>query len=683
MWGWWTRPLGPGPDQPPWADAVGSIDPAAAEVVLLGNSGLRHAVDVEALSTALSAPAVSLAVDGSALPSWLVALRRAVVDPGGNPRLVVLAASPRPILSEERQGLGHRRRLRAWLTPADDDVRGVLGTGSDRDPDGLRTAIVQAIAGLGVAIGAPDAGDQPFLDAPDEAIGSGQPDPHTDIADTLLPALWREVRALDAQLVVALLPVSSTRAAGADPAEARVALRAWAQEHGVGWIDLRSLATPEAFRDPVHLSAAGRATVTEALAARLLPALGGAPIPGPGSVHTIAVQRQGDPAIPAWSPDPSRPGDGLVSTHPAWAVAPMSLRARAIPLRTPLSVRRDDTPLPWSDRPDDPGVWALDRAVVSGTTAPQVDVVLDDLPAAGLFLPPGTTTTLSGLGRRRVTLDLASLGGPPRASLAESTEPAQITGHRMRLVGVARDTLTLRIPEDAAWHVLLHAGDRDGPLLGDPVAARPRTVDLHAGRIRHGPGEDRRPAWRPARPGNTGEIALRDPTLVQILATAKDHHVPRSCLPVLVRTDTVGPAPLGPHADAVPWMPMHGGLRAGPIAGADPQWALTPDLESTVCRGGHWIDPRRVLQAGVATANALLGGVAHLEVLAHATEPGAPLTLLVRQDDTVVARVPIPDGVPTDVPIDAAPGELKVFLRPPDDGRWWWVPTLTLHERTP
>jgi hypothetical protein len=282
-WSAWA--LGVPPVEP--SEAIAAMDARIGrpEVVVLGNSGTRLALDEEALASALHREVAVLAVDGFASGGWYALLRHRVVERGLRPRVVVVASvpgfalrvgSPEPLAAQrlaehvgaddvvlaERLGLGsgpaerwrrNRVALRghvlagvrtlvgwAWLgpVPADEARRSV-----DR-------ALLVALGPLGVVDPAAPGGPAPALAAASS--------PEVGWSGSMMPEIAAEVAALGAHLVVVVLPRRSGDA-GAEVAALRAGLLG---QPGTTLVDLSDAPIPDdGWLDDAHLGPTGRAAL--------------------------------------------------------------------------------------------------------------------------------------------------------------------------------------------------------------------------------------------------------------------------------------------------------------------------------------------------------------------------------------------------------------------------------------
>lgn len=255
------------------------------EIVVLGNSSTRLALDEEALSAALGRPVAVLAVDGFASGGWYALLRHRVVERGHRPGVVVVASapgfalrvgSPEPLAAQrlaehvgpddrglaERLGLGSgpverwRRNRVALRADVLAGVRTVVGwawlgpVGAGEARRAVDRALLVSLGPLGVADPAAPSGTAPSLPAASA--------PEVGWAGSMMPELADEVAALGARLVVVVLPARRGDAA-AEVAALRDGL---AQVPGASLVDLSGATVPEdGWLDDAHLGPSGRAAL--------------------------------------------------------------------------------------------------------------------------------------------------------------------------------------------------------------------------------------------------------------------------------------------------------------------------------------------------------------------------------------------------------------------------------------
>lgn len=654
-----------------------------AEVVVLGNSLARHGLDGDVLSEEVGAPVALVTADGSGPATWIALLRRALPE-GAHPRTVVLASTVRDMLLGTRPTDAHARQLASLLTEDDADLAAFVGVSPD--PLGtraLRERLLHDLAAPGVALLASDAPDQPFEDG----VTADPARPLPAVADSLLPVVQASLAAKDIRMVIAWMPVSAGRSARAYPRPAREAVEAWAAAEGVAVVDLRDAATsPEDFRDTVHLSPDGRARVSHALgdvlAGRTQPA------PPRGTLRELHGVDGSWPDLPVidW-----RPLMGRWASHDAPDLPILEGRGAgaALDLPSPWQLVLEDgvTPLPYATLVvGSHGAWRIADHDLKQPPALRWTDTPDALARAG-WLPPGTTWPLApDASRRRVTYELVAMSDRPDAplpTLSPATEAPRRLGLRLRWTTVVGDEAPrLSNPEDGVWYAITTIIDDRGVVyLGHPHA--PRTLDL---------APPRRSAAKvlgdenfrdvPVRAGNTGEVAVRNPLVDEIVAAMLREDIPRACLPVVLLDAHAEEVPLGFKPAMIAWKPMNGGIRAGPVADISAARITTAPADG--CTQGRWVAPGRVLQLRVTRPHPWHAGIGRLDVHAVSTSGhGTARAWVLADDDGSEPPWRLPSGQPVAHVLDLeTPASLTVAIEVPRDAGWWWIDTIAVRERS-
>ncbi|MCB9665486.1 MAG: hypothetical protein H6732_15345 [Alphaproteobacteria bacterium] len=294
-WLAWALGPVPPPDSAHGRAMDAAVDAADPQLVVLGNSATRMAIDPDSLARDLGMPGrvVALTVDGFASAGWLALLRHHVVARGARPALVLVASTDGFALSALGQEPFALQRLAEHLDPDDRDIADRVGVGSGwterwrlhrlalrarvldvvravaalpfaREPTWTEAVATAArarhavLGPLGVADPAAPRGLLPEVVPVPAAVGW---------TDSLLLELVAEVRSLEATLVYVRLPVHT---AGPDGAEEAAVLRAHLEAEGAVWVDLTDLPFPEGdWEDPTHLAPSGRTRLTAELTRRL------------------------------------------------------------------------------------------------------------------------------------------------------------------------------------------------------------------------------------------------------------------------------------------------------------------------------------------------------------------------------------------------------------------------------
>lgn len=362
---WLVRPEGSG--RSPRARQIDRrIAAAAPELLLLGNSTAKRNLDAAALGEALSLSALDAAEPSTMAPTWYLMLKHRVLGRGHRPELVVIAGLPgnmltiRPssdrlygramALSEGPDPVAEARMAGGAAAAAWARARARSGAIREAALDGLRDRVVGLVfapwgpgrlAERGRAVA--DAASAAVLgeggQAAEGLAGWGAPSgeavellgPPQDsfVADTI-----DLIEAHGGALVYVQLPIreDSQRQIPAVLERTR-SLVAYLNARQVPFVDLSELSVgPEDFVDPVHMTAAGRRRVTQALAEALqqrgiLTGAGFEPSPLP--VPPVRIVGQGRPAELAGS---------VVGQGCTWTLRDQALEAVASPILERLAV---------------------------------------------------------------------------------------------------------------------------------------------------------------------------------------------------------------------------------------------------------------------------------------------------------------------------------------------------------
>jgi hypothetical protein len=430
---------------------------AQPEVLAVGNSILDRGVDEARVTERLGRSFHALKRPGAPAPLWYAMLENRVYAQGIEPRLVLVVGTFRSMASVElaseatraalEEQLGEREpvletkvfgqsptplgweRLRARCAsrkvelldlakgvavgllfppvPGEDPQAGLVAAGLGRAAPALERIFGQENAQQLD----PDLGVMPVVEVRSEADAAPGTAAAQPIDASLIPDFVELVAEHGGQVVFVHLPILQEMADKEHlDRRARADLAAFVAARGAGFLDLQDVQLTRAdFRDPLHLSEAGRVRVTEILADRLQ-ALGvGAgvwpirmPGPPPDLLLDPRVRRVGSPPGP-FPLQVERAAGGCAGEA---ANAALSFLAWPTPFRfrfvSPFRVLEDGRPLEVGDPREEYPVgdcrgrfaarWA--RVFVSATDpAPHTWTATLD-PGVDLTSPPGTAPAL-------------------------------------------------------------------------------------------------------------------------------------------------------------------------------------------------------------------------------------------------------------------------------------------------
>ena len=272
------------------------------QVVVIGNSltmqGIHRGVLKKQLG--LKGNVVTLAVQGSAAPTWYALLANRVYAEGYRPELVIIANPLSRVLTLDLPGERDRERLEEHMSAHEpvlwrkvfgrEDAGGALGRirvnrmrVRDRILEWVKYGLApdrdQATADMEEVFGKDGANTDlalykrviPVVENEQLEVAQART---TDLANTLVPDLLALAAAHDSRIAFARLPVSTSVRLSwpVPPQDVQRPFVAALNSAGAGYIDLSQTPTIQDsdFRDGLHLSAPGARRLTQELASALL-----------------------------------------------------------------------------------------------------------------------------------------------------------------------------------------------------------------------------------------------------------------------------------------------------------------------------------------------------------------------------------------------------------------------------
>lgn len=532
---------GPTPTEP--SAAVSELDKRARaahpDVVLLGASFAAADFDAAAFGKRLGRggkPAFVVGMPAATAPVWYAMLKERVYANGATPSLVVLPVGT-PSMLVTRLLPAQVERLNEQM-PVYDEVVMRRSFGSEvplalqrvidrraslRDPilAGFRDALPRLILGADdaavSAAGTTVFGEQhaaagarllPVVEQGSEVRDAASVSV-TDPAESYLQDIYDLVTRHGGRLAIVIPPVAptSTVQRRAEPA-AEAALVAWANERGVGWLDLRDLGWPSTrFKDGVHMRPEDAKEFSALVATRLaeLGALGGDGFrPATAPILASEVRRIGTaPPLPVpvehTTKDPCQvnvdlPGLEFLGTRATASVA--------AGIRSPLVVHEGETELQQGpNTPGCSGTWRhLAGLVVRRTAAGGASLRvtwLDTVPdrpgqESAAWIYPGTALewrfdapSAPGATLVAEALSFGPGAGRPELVVGEQSSAFTQAGARLHaeaaLPGSGSWSLQLRSPADGPY-LLVRAlrivnDGRTTPLIDEPVSRELDVLD--------------------------------------------------------------------------------------------------------------------------------------------------------------------------------------------------------------
>lgn len=396
---------------------------APPDIVLLGNSAARGAVDPALLSSLLPddlPKIVDLSVAGTGGSTWYAVLRNRVQANGYRPRLVVVLSHYRflvdtqpfiaknlddqmvgdeiPIL-EKTFGVSASVPLVHRAEQRRDDLRarllGALRYGSARllpgvdggAPD-VQASVDDALARVFTAEGATDLALHrraiPIVEERKDELGGAVVG---SVRDGFVPDLVDLADAMGSRILFVLLPLPSTSSVRPPDAAELRDLLTLLNERGAGWLDLSApdCVSDASFADHVHLALPGRQCFTRELARRLdaMDALQGDQLPPATLPLGIqeAARTGAVPGLPAPRATPDDPCAVQFAVPWVAGLGPRDLARRKVGAGIlPFRVSVQGTSLPVETRTEAgtcAGSWRIHRGAL--VVSPAVEGVAADL----------------------------------------------------------------------------------------------------------------------------------------------------------------------------------------------------------------------------------------------------------------------------------------------------------------
>lgn len=622
-------------------------------ILFVGNSKAMTDIDPDVFTRTLgyARPVFRAEVPASGAPAWYAFLRQRVFGAGYTPDLVVVYGTLAGMLDVQQGAWWDRERAaNQQLSDTERLQRKLLGgrfsarVDRARERGGaLRTAAIDGVrdAAVGLLFGPPDQGwiagghaiaaealdaefgrqaayyanTQEHVGPVVETDAGFQKAEGVDANASLVPDLIGLARSHGAAIVFvrAPLPEGARQLDAVPPERARAALLT-INAGGAGWIDLSHIALPaDGFGDFIHLSASGRAVVSEALAAQLAASgvlHGGTLPPAVARVAPDRITREGPPVALGLDGAVQKP-DGYACTWFAPAaslgfLSAASLTARGLGPVSPIVATLDGAPL----RP----AAEVDRGACSGTLVHA---------AEGLYVSP-----LAPLPAPRATFGVAPSvpltaadgsatwwvypGGAVRFAFDQPWDrPTFAARVRARVLGEGRAWLEAggqRVP--LAPHGRVHTAE-----IAAAVPSAPWSVAVHAD-----PG-----TWVVI-----DELALgADPALELVGRPLEAFDVLRTSFPTFA--DRPLPSAL-PDVVRPEVVQQRIGAQCPPLA---PATSPSDPLTRTTCwaYGGQWVLPGDTMRLAAAVSYAdvlrLGGDVVRLQGVGFGERP-VPVTLTVR-----------------------------------------------------